>query len=204
MEWNKKFSKALRGLVVTGSAIAGQPDAADAFPKTEHSTHSSQMEDDTRGGKAQERKAAEMPTAPNLLSRLFNVEDFIPEQDNGAERHQLAQELYELVKSKAPVLKDGSQEMLFPLKIGEEKAHVRALIFPSAQEMRLVVFWDNHTAADTAIFLRDLGITGTPTEHQLPIEESGEKRYQTFLSAGALPVANKVYLGLLRQILSKY
>ena len=55
----------------------------------------------------------------------------------------------------------------------------------------------------TPVVLVDEGITGTPSEHQLPIEEKGRQHFQGFLVGGETPLANRVYLGILRQLLSK-
>ncbi|TSC87148.1 MAG: hypothetical protein G01um10148_253 [Parcubacteria group bacterium Gr01-1014_8] len=66
--------------------------------------------------------------------------------------------------------------------------------------MRVVIF----KGGVTPVVVVDAGMTGTPSGYKLPIQEKGVPRPQGFAIFGEYPLANRVYLGIPRQLMSKF
>ncbi len=166
---------------------------------------------------AQERKdppeppRAEESQTPNinrdiplpLPERYFKIDDFVAATEGTAEeRKKLAEELFVRVLEHGqdvPNYED-SKEMLFPLELSGEEVSVRVLIRPLGKWMRVLIFRGDVTP----VSLTDSTISGTPSSHQTPIDEKGLVRPQGFEIPVEDPLANRIYLGILRQLLSKF
>ncbi|MBI5470271.1 hypothetical protein HY968_03045 [Candidatus Kaiserbacteria bacterium] len=143
-------------------------------------------------------------TPPDIY---FNIDDYVSSTEGTPEeRRQLAEELYAMILQRFEKDEDGIKEKLFPLTIGNESLNIRVQIRSSHQykELRIIVFHPSAGAGDDNIHLIDANVTGTPSEYQLPIIEKGIPRPQRFAIQGEHPLANRLYLGLLRQLLSKF
>jgi hypothetical protein len=139
-----------------------------------------------------------------LPEKYFRIDDFVAAQEETPEtRQKLAEELLAFVFEHGVADPDNVEmkEMLFPLKLSNEDVTVRVNIIAGAyKEIKIIIFRGDNTP----IALIDSEVTGTPSGHQLPTEEKGVVRPQGFLIQGEHPLANRIYLGILRQLLSKF
>ncbi len=178
------MKNAMQATAVLGGVLSGAPASAQEPPP---------------------RPRAEEPDSSFPLGNLplpgtyFKIDDFVAATEGTvAERKRLAEELYKFVSEKGASNEKGDGiEMLFPLNLSNENVTIRVSIYTDRGiEMWVRVFRNDNTP----IALIDRGITGTPTEHQLPVEEGGKQRPQGFAVSGEHPLANRIYLGLLRHI----
>lgn len=134
--------------------------------------------------------------------KYFKIDDFVASSEGTPEeRKKLAEELFAYVLQHSVSHPDGSKEKVFPLELSNEPVGVRVIIFPgNHKQMRVLIFRGDNTP----VALIDDEITGTPSEHQLPVEEKGITRPQGFIVTGEHPLANRMYLGILRQLMSKF
>ncbi len=184
----KKARKTLQAATVLGSVLTGTP------PTMAQSPNTPKIE------------------TPDDISGFFDVDEFAPldEKDRNKTREELTRERQELLgqlvarlktpdpndSNKAILKSDRSLELLVPLNLASGRSTIRIILFP-APEIRLVLFRNANTIVTVII---DSGVTGTPSRYQLRVTDRGAPWPFPFDTEGTNPLAERIYLGLLRQL----
>ena len=146
--------------------------------------------------------AQETPNSPQIeqLSPFFEIDDFVTnDEGTRAERQKLALLVIDEVLKHGNERENGILEWIRPLNLPSGQVSVGVMWKEDERELRIRIFRGNAYP----IVLVDPGVTGTPLQHQLPVTERGLPRTPGNISEGELPLANRVYFGILNHLLGK-